>query len=252
VTDLYGPLREDGPAPLSPLRALAVGAHPDDIEFGAGATLARWADAGCRVTMVIVTDGSKGTWDPAADPADLARRRIAEQHRAAQILGAAEVVHLGHVDGELEYSMRLRAAIARLVRRERPDVVLGHDPWQRYQMHPDHRVAGWATNDGVVAARDPLFFPEQLADGLEAHRPTALLLWSADEPDHLEPAPEPYVERKIAALLAHSSQADTTMGGAGREPAAAGVFIERIHAWLATNGAALSGPPGESFKRLTP
>ena len=167
-----------------PRRVLAIGAHPDDAEFGAGATLAKWAAGGAHVTILVLTDGSKGAWDPAASPAELVRIRAEEQRRAAEALGVAETVNLGCVDGELEYTMELRAEICGRIRRVRPDVVLSHDPWRRYMLHPDHRAAGWAAVDGVVAARDHLFFPEQLEGGVTHHRPAALLLWAADRPDH--------------------------------------------------------------------
>ncbi len=248
TSDLYGDLR-DAPGPLAtPRRALAVGAHPDDIEFGAGGTLARWAQEGCAVTMLVLTDGSKGSWDPSRDPAELAEERRNEQAAAAAALGAAAVVHLDHVDGELEYSMALRAELCLHIRRHRPDVVLGHDPWQRYQLHPDHRAAGWATVDGVVAARDPLFFSEQDEN---AHRPAAVLLWSADEPDHAEPIAAT-VEAKIAALLCHSSQSTTTMGGAGTSRHRREAFATRIVDWARESGAATGHEMAERFKRLTP
>jgi LmbE family N-acetylglucosaminyl deacetylase len=86
-------------------------------------------------------------------------------------------------------------------------VVLGHDPWRRYRLHPDHRAAGFLTTDGIVAARDPHFFPE-LPD--VPHRPHALMLWEADEPDHVEDITG-HVEAKLAALLAHRSQWRSTM-----------------------------------------
>ena len=70
-----------------------------------------------------------------------------------------------------------------MIRLLQPEVVLGHDPWKRYRLHPDHRHAGLLACEGIVAARDPHFFPEQ---GLAHHRPCALLLWEADEPDHAE------------------------------------------------------------------
>jgi len=232
-----------------PGRALAVGAHPDDVEFGAGATLARWAAAGCTVTLAVVTDGAKGSWDPGQDPAELAARRAAEQAAAAETLGVAEVVRLEYPDGELEPSLELRAAVCRLVRRHRPDVLLSHDPWERYQLHPDHRATGFAAVDGVVAARDPLFFPEQ---ELPAHRPAAILLWSADEPDHAEPASAAFLERKVAALLCHTSQGTTTMGGAERDEAAATTFRRRVREWARACGERLGTGPAEVFKRLTP
>ena len=147
-----------GPLPV-PERALAVGAHPDDIEFGAGATLAGWAAAGCEVSLYVCTDGSKGTWDPDTDVAALVATRQAEARAAAEALGATgEVVFGGAVDGELENSRQTRASLVATIRRLRPDVLLGHDPWKRYRLHPDHRAAGYLTCDALVAARDPHFF----------------------------------------------------------------------------------------------
>ncbi len=89
---------------------------------------------------------------------------------------------------------------------------MGHDPWKRYRLHPDHRNAGFLVTDGIVAARDPLFFPEL---GDPPHRPTTLLLFEADEPDHLEDVTG-FVEAKLAALLEHRSQLRSTMGIARR------------------------------------
>ncbi len=237
------------PAPLGvPARALAVGAHPDDIEFGCGGTLAGWAAAGCDVTMLIVTDGSKGSWDAATDPTELAQRRAGEQEAAAATLGATRVVRLDYVDGELEYSMELRRRIAEQIRLARPDVLFSHDPWQRYQMHPDHRATGLGAVDGMVAARDPLFFPEM---AVAAHRPTAMLLWSADTPDHWQDIAAS-IDTKIAALLCHSSQGETTMGNAHDGGAARDAFDKRIREWAARSGATAGIEFAEAFKRLKP
>ena len=114
-----------------PRRVLAVGAHPDDAEFGAGATLAKWAAGGAHITVLVLTDGSKGSWDPSASPSELAQTRAEEQRRAADALGVVDTFNLGHVDGELEYSMELRADVCAWIRRLRPDVLLSHDPWRR-------------------------------------------------------------------------------------------------------------------------
>ena len=193
----------------TPARALAVGAHPDDIEFGAGATLSRWAADGCEVSLLICTDGSKGTWDPSADLAALVATRQAEARSAATALGATgQVVFLGVVDGELENDRSTRSELARWIRELRPDVLLGHDPWMRYRLHPDHRAAGFLVCDALVAARDPHFFPEH---GIAHHRPGTLLLFEADEPDHAEWADEAGLEAKLAALEAHRSQYESTM-----------------------------------------
>ena len=234
-----------------PASALAVGAHPDDIEFGCGATLARWAAAGCTVHHLVLTDGSKGTWDVDAQVPALVARRQAEQRAAAAALGATgEVVFLGEVDGELESTMALRSEVARIIRRLRPAVLLGHDPWRRYRLHPDHRHAGWLTVDGAVAARDPHFFREH---GLAHHRPDWLLLWEADEPNHVETVDEAALATKLSALLAHESQHESTMGIAatsGAEADDAAAFAGRVRAKLTEHGALAGEALGEAFHRL--
>lgn len=248
MSDLYEELRDE-PEPLAtPDRVLSIGAHPDDAEFGAGATLARWADAGAAVSLLVVTDGSKGSWDPEADAAAVAERRRQEQSEAAAVLGAQRSILLGHTDGELENTLALRAELCYWVRRLQPDVVLTHDPWQRYQLHPDHRATGFCSLDAIVAARDPLFFPEQSPD-VEPHRPGDVLLWSADEPNHWEDVGG-WVEHKITALLCHSSQSESTMGGADTSPENAGAFADRLRHWAAETGAAVGLGAAEAFRRI--
>ncbi len=192
----------------TPSSALAIAAHPDDVEFNAAATLAKWSADGCTVHHLILTDGSKGTWNPNEDIPMLIKQRDLEQRAAAAALGATgEVVMLGQVDGELDSGLAERERVAYWIRTLRPSVVLGHDPWQRYRLHPDHRHAGWLTVDGIVAARDPFFFPDQ---GIPHHRPDVLLLFEADAPDHIEDVTG-FEATKIAALLEHRSQFVTTM-----------------------------------------
>jgi LmbE family N-acetylglucosaminyl deacetylase len=197
------------PLPV-PVRALAVSAHPDDAELQAGATLARWARLGCEVSILVCTDGSKGSWDATQDRGLLAATRRDEQRAALVALGGTgECGFLDQVDGELESGLPQRALVAAAIRRLRPVVVLGHDPWRRYRLHPDHRHAGRLVCEGIVAARDPLFFPEQ---GLEPWRPQALLLWEADDANHHEPVDGPSLDAKVAALHAHRSQYLSTLG----------------------------------------
>jgi len=223
----------------TPAVALAIGAHPDDIEFGAGATLAKWAAAGCVVHHLVCTDGSKGSWDPEADVAQLVVTRQAEQRAAARALGATgEQVFLGWPDGELDSGLRQRWEVAYWIRRLKPTVVLGHDPWKRYRLHPDHRHAGLLAVEGIVAARDPHFFPEQ---ALPHHRPEALLLFEADEPDHAEQVDEAAVAAKLAALHAQESQLLSTMdidltAPAETQAAQRAAFDERIRTRLADHG----------------
>lgn len=231
-----------------PRVALAVGAHPDDIEFGAGALLAKWAASGCTVHFVVCTDGSKGTWDVDADVRALADRRQVEQRESAlRLCGehAGEVVFLGRIDGELENDRPTRSLLAATIRRLRPDVVLGHDPWKRYRLHPDHRAAGSLVCDAVVAARDPHFFPEHR---IPHHRPEHLLLWEADAPDHVEDV-SGWVDRKLDALEAHVSQFESTMHAVDDEQLDA--FRTRIRERLAGLGEPHGVASAEIFKRIS-
>jgi len=236
-----------------PGRALAVAAHPDDVEFGCGGTLAKWAANGCEIFHLVCTDGSKGTWDLSQDPAELVVTRRDEQRAASVALGGkGEVIFLGWPDGELESGLRQRFEIAAWIRKIRPAVVLGHDPWKRYRLHPDHRNAGFLVTDGIVAARDPLFFPEL---GDLPHRPTTLLLFEADEADHLEDVSD-FVDAKLAALLSHRSQLRSTMGIG--EPSAPDdrnhpeveEFRRRVVGRLADHGRGAGFAAAEAFKRI--
>jgi LmbE family N-acetylglucosaminyl deacetylase len=237
----------DLPVPSS---ALAIAAHPDDVEFGAGGTLAKWATGGCVVHHLVCTDGSKGSWDPTDDTAALIAVRQDEQRAAAKALGATgEVVFLGHVDGELQSGLVEREQVARVIRELQPEVVLGHDPWRRYRLHPDHRHAGHLAVEGIVAARDPHFFPMH---GVPHWRPTTLLLWEADEVDHVEDVTS-FVDAKLAALLEHRTQLRSTMHievGADDEDEQRASFRRRVLERLATFGRTAGVAYGEGFKRI--
>jgi LmbE family N-acetylglucosaminyl deacetylase len=231
-----------------PTSALAIGAHPDDVEFGAGATLAKWAANGCVVHHLVCTDGSKGTWDVHADTGALVERRRVEQREASRRLSgprAGSVVFLGEVDGELESTLELRSAVAKVIRELRPSVVLGHDPWKRYRLHPDHRHAGLLACDAIVAARDPHFFREH---GIAHHRPDTLLLWEADVADHVEDVSD-FMSVKLHALEAHESQFESTMKAT--DDAQIEAFRERVRTRLAGLGAPHGVAAAELFKLIT-
>lgn len=229
----------------TPERALAIGAHPDDIEFGSGATLAKWAADGCEVSMLVCTDGSKGTWDATGNPAELAALRQVEQRAAADVLDVSgDIVFLGWIDGELDSGLRQRSQVAAVIRRLRPNVVLAHDPWKQYRLHPDHRHAGLLAVEGIVAARDPHFFPEH---ALAHHRPETLLLFEAEQVTHVE-ATNGYEAQKLVALEAHASQFHTTML-VGDENELDG-FRRRELDRLAEHGALAGIEWGEGFHRI--
>ena len=220
-----------------PKRAMVVFAHPDDADFGCSATVALWASMGTHVTYCLLTSGNKGTHDPDMPPDELERIREREQRAAGKVLGVKEFVFLRHGDGELEVSMALRAEVCLAIRRHKPDVVITQDPWRPYQIHPDHRVAGWAGMDGVIAARDHLFFPEQLRDGLTHHRVPRVLLFMTAEPNIWFDV-SATVAKKVSALRRHTSQM--------RDPGTPA----RMRAWAAAVGSQWGLDAAEAFRLL--
>lgn len=195
----------------NPSRVLAVAAHPDDIEFGAAGTIARWVDGGARARYLIVTRGEVGSDDPTADTAALAALREREQRAAATETGVEGVDFLDEPDGQVEPSLRLRELITRAIRSFQPDIVVTHDPTvlfvnNEWVNHPDHRAVGQVTVDAVFpTARDPLNFRQHLDQGLGAWKVAELFLWSTNEANQLVDI-SPTLDRKIAALACHASQ----------------------------------------------
>lgn len=185
---------------------LVIAAHPDDAEFGAAGTVSRWTSEGRRVVYVICTNGDKGTADRQMTPQRLAAIRQEEQRAAAKMIGVDEVVFLGYTDGYLDYTDDLREKLVRCIRRYRPYTVLTSDPYRKYFWHHDHRVAGQVVLDAVYPyARDHLFYPEQLKEGLSTHHVREVLLWGTDDPDTFFDISD-YFDLKIAALRCHVSQ----------------------------------------------
>ena len=185
---------------------MLVVAHPDDSEFGAGGTIARLTEAGKRVVIVQVTSGNKGSQDPTADPAQVAAMREEELLEAGRRLDVAAVVFLRCPDGELMPDLDLRERIVRMIRAHRPDVIITHDPFRPYALHPDHRAVGLATTDAVYpTARDPLYFPQHLSEGLEPHKTAEIWYFGPEEPDRFVDI-TPTFARKMEALRAHVSQ----------------------------------------------
>ncbi len=227
--------------PQGPL--LVVGAHPDDTEFAAGGTIALFSEHGQEVHYVVLTDGSKGTKDRSLEPARLIALRRDEQRAAGAALGVApEHIHfMDQVDGELVNTPELRLRLARLIRQIRPHVLAGHDAWRPYMLHPDHRAAGFATTDAMVAARDHLYAPPLWSEeGLEPFDVPEIWLFAAEIPDHWVDITATF-ERKIAAIRCHVTQV--------RDP-------EGLAIRMRENAARTGEPKGlafaEAFKRLTP
>lgn len=222
-------------------RVLVVTAHPDDVDFGIGGTVARWTDAGVDVAYCVVTDGDAGGFDPSVLRSEIGGIRQDEQRKAAAALGVTDVEFLGYPDGRLVVSYELRRDITRVIRRVRPDLMVIQSPHRDLRSlagsHPDHLAAGEAAMCAVYPdARNPFAHPELLADeGLDAH--TVGQVWVMSPNDRAEH----YVDvtagfgRKLAALREHASQTahltdleDGMRGWLGLQAAAAGLPEGRL------------------------
>ena len=195
----------------TPASVLAVYAHPNDAEVSCGGALARWAQAGANVYLVLVNLGDKGSKDPDCDAGELARRRATEVDAAARVLDIESITMLGRPDGDSDNDHDLRRDLVERIRRVRPEVVMCPDPTavffgDGYVNHRDHRVCGWATIDAVSAAASPLYF----ADLGGAHQVERLFLSGTLEPDTAVAITD-VLERKAEALGCHRSQ----LGGSG-------------------------------------
>jgi LmbE family N-acetylglucosaminyl deacetylase len=196
----------------NPQRILVILAHPDDPEFFCGATLAGWAATGHLITYWLLTCGEKGASDPDADTGMLCGDRRQEQLKAALALGVKQVNFMDNPDGYLTPDLALRKEITRLIRLERPDILVTCDPKTLYIgdnriNHPDHRAAGQVVLDAVFpAAGNPLFFPDLLKEeGLQPHTPREVWIAGTLEPNMRVDVTDLW-ETKLQALFEHRSQ----------------------------------------------
>lgn len=194
-----------------PVSAMAIVAHPDDIEFSCAGTLARWSRAGARISYILCTSGDVGIDEPGMTRQKAMEIREAEQMEAAKIAGANEVIFIREPDGMLEATMKLRMRLVKEIRRFKPEVVICGDPtivWagNDYINHPDHRAAATAALDATFpAAGQPNLFEEIAEEGFQAHKPRKVYVISWSGGDTFVSIDET-IEIKIAALRAHKSQ----------------------------------------------
>jgi LmbE family N-acetylglucosaminyl deacetylase len=226
--------------PLSDVqRALAVLAHPDDVDFGCAGTVSRWTADGVEVAYLLVTRGDAGGFDD-TPRAEMPGIREREQRAAAEVVGVRRVDFLdGYADGTLTPNLSLRRDIAAAIRRFRPDRVLTSSPLRRWERiagpsHPDHLAVGEATTCAIYPdARNPFAFPDLAAAGLEPWVVREVWYFGGPTPDHPVDVTD-RLDTKIAALRAHASQTSH-------------VDIEE---WLRDRGRAAAGAAGLPAGRL--
>jgi LmbE family N-acetylglucosaminyl deacetylase len=198
--------------------AMVIFAHPDDAEFGAAGTVAKWVDEGWDVYYVVCTDAAEGGPDDATNVSTQARHEISEtrkceQREAAKVLGVKEVVFLDYPDGALEPTIPLRRDLVRIIRQYRPDRIICQSPDRSWhpmlfigRYHPDHMAAGQAALAAIYpAAQNPWAFPELFEEGLLPHRVKEVYFMGAPNPNFPVDISST-IEKKLAALGAHVSQ----------------------------------------------
>lgn len=234
-----------------PKTAMAVVAHPDDVEFGCGGTLAKWAREGWEITLVICTDASGGGADDAEDVSPVARHAInitrkAEQKNAAQVIGIKNLIFLDQPDGLLMHTIELRKMLVRLMRRYRPTRLLCQSPdrtWKPFypvgRHHPDHLAAGAATIAAMYpASQNGWDFPELLQEGLTPHKVRELYVIGAPELNHFEDITST-LDVKVEALRAHVSQLGARFADVEK----------RVRDFAASNGKEYGVAAAEVFNR---
>ncbi len=238
--------------PLAPLpddweRALAIVAHPDDMEYGAAAAIAEWTAAGRDIRYLLVTRGEAGI--DGLEPGECARIRVEEQRASAAVVGVSGVEFLDHPDGMIEGSLALRRDLAAAIRRHRPELLLTlnhHDTWGGTAWNtPDHRVVGRAVLDAAGDAGNRWIFREPMArDGLE---PWNGVRWTAvagsSFPTHAVAVGDG-IERAVASLTQH--RAYITGLGVTREPAE--YARDFITGMLRSAGERFGGRPAVTFQ----
>jgi LmbE family N-acetylglucosaminyl deacetylase len=203
------------PYPEDFSRALAVVAHPDDLEYGGAAAIARWTAQGRDVAYLLVTRGEAGI--DTLPPAECGPLREDEQRAAAAEVGVSTVEFLDHPDGLITYSVPLRRDIAAAIRRHRPDVVITvnhHEtfPGGHFNM-ADHRVVGQATLDAVRDAANRWLFPE-VGEPWSGVR--EVLVLASPQSTHAVDVEESF-DRGVASLRAHRAYLEV-LGGPMADP----------------------------------
>jgi len=194
-----------------PESAMAIVAHPDDIEFSCVGTMARWRRMGSRIVYVLCTSGEVGISQNGMTKEKAAAIREQESIEAAKIAGVNDVVFIREPDGLLQATIELRKKLVREIRRYRPEVVITGDPtivWaeENYINHPDHRAAATAALDAVFpAAGQPNLFEELEQEGLFAHKPRKVFASVWGDANYFVNIEET-IDIKVAALRAHKSQ----------------------------------------------
>jgi LmbE family N-acetylglucosaminyl deacetylase len=212
-------------------RVLVFEAHGDDMEFFAGGTIAKFCALGHEVTLVVATDNDKGSFELSAEQMRAVRDK--ELNGAAAVLGIKRVIPLGYSDGDLAYQAApgfLRGQFMRIIREAKPDIVFTWDPFTPYEGHADHRAVAVAASEAAAFSHFPLYYPEQIAEGLAPHYVAEHWFFAKSPRDQNKYVDiDGYIDKKIAALHQHEAQMVLTIADMQHNLRASGLDVP----WLA-------------------
>jgi len=213
---------------------LVISPHPDDSEYGAAGTVAKFSKEGKKVVYVICTTGEKGTEDINIKPEELTHIREKEQKKAAEVLGVKEVIFLRYPDQELEDTPDFRKKIVRIIRAYKPDLIITSDPYRKYIWHRDHRITGRVVLDAVFPySRDIWAYPDLYQEGLLPHKVKEVWTWAPEPEDiNLRIDITSTFKTKLQALKCHKSQMKDN-------------FSQEMEKWLCTRAQDMA--KGENF-----
>lgn len=190
------------------MNILVIYAHPDDAEFLASGSMAKWVESGHEVYAVSATDGSMGSKIAGRTRAEIAEQRKGELTRAMGVIGGHEPIGFWYPDGFLEnHREELREKLAFWIRKLEADRIVTLDPWLNYEIHPDHLTVGRIASEVATFTCFPLYFPEQIEKGLQPHQPREVwyMVPTQRAPNRIVDITATF-DKKVRSLLCHESQ----------------------------------------------
>jgi LmbE family N-acetylglucosaminyl deacetylase len=225
-------------------KILVVVAHPDDAESFCGGTLAKLTCKGNSITLLVCTNGDRGSHTHRVCPSDLFHVRQKEQEIARQILGIQDVIWLGYRDGTLSFMSDLCERLIRVIRQMQPEIILTFDPWKHYEFHPDHRTVGYVTTEARMLADLPWICPEFTMEGLQPWHAEEVYLFAPQDANYWVDIQDT-IGLKVKARLAHDSQNDFIHCEEDRL-----AFINQICSGAKAEGQACGYPYAEAFHKV--
>ena len=224
---------------------LVFSAHPDDLDFGCSGTIAKLTTEGNEVVYCILTNGEKGTHKVKQTKKEMVAMREREQEAAGRGVGVNKVIFLRNTDGDLEHTKDVRRQVTRVIRAEKPDIVLSQDPANHsfdnfYRFHRDHRMTAEIVFDAIYpGVGSDSFFPELAQEDILPHQIEEVWFYSPEKPNYFVNITST-ITKKIAALKSHESQIKDTQE-----------IEKRLRERAREVGKKKGWKYGESFRRLT-